>query len=163
RWAAIACHLPGRTDNDVKNFWNSHLMKRVGIEQSSSSPPTSNSVHHQWEPPVSKPSGGGDYFMRLWNSEVGESFRNINDFESDGVCHSPCSQTSSLTKVESSWYKPEREMDDGDDEPWSKNDPATCSDASKSHCEMDDSSAMLKLLLEFPAGENDMGFLQDDL
>ncbi|KAF3630177.1 Transcription factor MYB3 [Capsicum annuum] len=29
RWSAIASRLPGRTDNEIKNFWHTHLKKRL--------------------------------------------------------------------------------------------------------------------------------------
>lgn len=29
RWSAIATHLPNRTDNEIKNYWNTHLKKRL--------------------------------------------------------------------------------------------------------------------------------------
>ncbi|KAH7302042.1 hypothetical protein KP509_23G053600 [Ceratopteris richardii] len=29
KWSAIASHLPRRTDNEIKNYWNTHLKKRL--------------------------------------------------------------------------------------------------------------------------------------
>ncbi|KAE8703642.1 Myb-related protein Zm38 [Hibiscus syriacus] len=29
RWSLIAGRLPGRTDNEIKNYWNTHLSKRL--------------------------------------------------------------------------------------------------------------------------------------
>ncbi|KAL2932184.1 hypothetical protein RDABS01_037594 [Bienertia sinuspersici] len=39
RWSAIAAKLPGRTDNEIKNYWNTHIRKRLlrmGIDPNSS-------------------------------------------------------------------------------------------------------------------------------
>ncbi|GLU03084.1 hypothetical protein SLE2022_203020 [Rubroshorea leprosula] len=33
RWSLIARRMPGRTDNQVKNYWNTHLRKKLGIKK----------------------------------------------------------------------------------------------------------------------------------
>nr|AYE54696.1 MIXTA4 [Torenia fournieri]AYE54707.1 MIXTA4 [Torenia fournieri] len=192
RWAAIASELPGRTDNDIKNFWNTHLRKRFDKEDkahstSSSksnemtmnndvSSPSTGHLHrhrdkgsirlHESELHVANPQPENDHFMRLWNSEVGESFRDV------GFNHSPESTNVDSNSVFKSANTAEAckiatsPVPDQRGETWNSckkevEDALTCSaDSSKSY-EMEDSSdSMLKLLLDFPVGGNDMGFLQ---
>ncbi|KAI4303266.1 hypothetical protein MLD38_038916 [Melastoma candidum] len=39
RWSLIAGRLPGRTDNEIKNYWNSHLSKRINAKEKTREPP----------------------------------------------------------------------------------------------------------------------------
>ncbi|KAL7193255.1 hypothetical protein ACSBR2_024966 [Camellia fascicularis] len=46
KWAAIASHLQGRTDNDVKNFWSSRK-KRLARSLQSTSPLRQTNSHKE--------------------------------------------------------------------------------------------------------------------
>ena len=37
RWSKIASYFPGRTDNEIKNVWNTHLKKKLVVKKSESS------------------------------------------------------------------------------------------------------------------------------
>ncbi|KAL7197859.1 hypothetical protein ACSBR2_020389 [Camellia fascicularis] len=43
KWAAIASYLPQRTDNDIKNYWNTHLKKKMKKLQTALEPQIASS------------------------------------------------------------------------------------------------------------------------
>ncbi|KAK1418704.1 hypothetical protein QVD17_27850 [Tagetes erecta] len=213
RWAAIAAQMPGRTDNEIKNLWNTHLRKRllsIGIDPQTHElitissplvgplkrPPASPSTRHmaQWEsarleaearlsmessillasstplPPVKKTNT--DYFLRIWHSEVGNSFRNINLKGEKIACSSPPSQASVSGMTVEMGPKREPELSSSNpEEPEPEREPESEVDHKSIHLyagfthssssnEVEDSSdTALQLFFDF-AGENDMSFLE---
>ncbi|GAB2271690.1 Transcription factor myb17, variant 2 [Dionaea muscipula] len=222
RWAAIASQLPGRTDNEIKNLWNTHLRKRLvgmGLDPQTHEPassllgpiskaaPASPSTRHmaQWEsarleaearlskessllllhnPP--NPGGGNhldsDYFLRIWNSEVGESFRKLKkknkkkgEMSNITTCdhESAASQASSSTKcgsvsIDMCLFSTNRGATNPVEDTGYKTSKSCTEDANlRSDCsssnDLDDSSeSALQLLLDFPCGDNDMSFLEEN-
>ncbi|KAK9056187.1 hypothetical protein SSX86_027276 [Deinandra increscens subsp. villosa] len=194
RWAAIAAQLPGRTDNEIKNLWNTHLRKRLtsmGIDPQTHEPfylegsskrlPASPSTRHmaQWESArleaearlsmeslsswlLKSPNKvtNTDYFLRVWNSEVGESFR-----KGKPVCFSPASHATATSSTTTEMgTKLEHEPDSGFSCVTMKDDHITFSPGvtnPSSPGEMEDSSdTVLQLFFNFN-GHNDMSFLED--
>ncbi|XP_019448662.1 PREDICTED: transcription factor MYB59-like isoform X2 [Lupinus angustifolius] len=43
RWSRIARKLPGRTDNEIKNYWRTHMRKKAQEEKRAAASPTSSS------------------------------------------------------------------------------------------------------------------------
>ncbi|KAL4319466.1 hypothetical protein GQ457_18G002020 [Hibiscus cannabinus] len=54
RWSLIAGRLPGRTDNEIKNYWNTTLGKRAKAQASIEAPPR-KSTHDVATEPSSSP------------------------------------------------------------------------------------------------------------
>ncbi|XP_076888391.1 transcription factor MYB17-like [Bidens hawaiensis] len=206
RWAAIAAQMPGRTDNEIKNLWNTHLRKRllsIGIDPQTHElttissplvgplkrPPTSPATRHmaQWEsarleaearlsmessilltpstplPPIKKTDT--DYFLKIWHSDVGNSFRNFNIKGKKVACSSPVSQASVSGMTIETGPKPEPELSSSNPEPESK--PVYKSvhlyggftHSSNSNEVEDSSDTALQLFFDFQ-GQNDMSFLE---
>ncbi|ESQ48654.1 hypothetical protein EUTSA_v10022057mg [Eutrema salsugineum] len=58
RWSLIAGRIPGRTDNEIKNYWNTHLRKKLlrqGIDPHTHKPLAANNTH---QPGRDEVSGG---------------------------------------------------------------------------------------------------------
>jgi myb proto-oncogene protein len=76
RWAAIASYLPDRTDNDVKNYWNTHLRKKLLLQQQKMQ--LQQRASAALSPPLPPPPHKGQWELKL-QTDIGLARRALRD------------------------------------------------------------------------------------
>ncbi|KAG6780661.1 hypothetical protein POTOM_013528 [Populus tomentosa] len=88
RWSLIAGRLPGRTDNEIKNYWNSHLSKKIIDQTQKEKMPDQPStplatMHQKTSDAIQVEEEGGA--REAWNLETGNfDVNEFFDFSAEG-------------------------------------------------------------------------------
>ncbi|KAK4764184.1 hypothetical protein SAY87_013622 [Trapa incisa] len=94
RWSLIAGRIPGRTDNEIKNYWNTHLSKKLigqGIDPRSHKPLKQTDNGNNFESPHA------DSTATKYHSTTKQSINNLNRASSASPNSDP---TSTVSKTE---------------------------------------------------------------
>ncbi|KAL4323344.1 hypothetical protein GQ457_11G011770 [Hibiscus cannabinus] len=108
RWSAIAARLPQRTDNDIKNYWNTRLKKRPVLSKKNNSVSASASATTETSSSIEENSCDADS-STLLNIELSEPFSYTTTAFSPSGCHqavevdNTCSMSEQFVSSESYW------------------------------------------------------------
>lgn len=99
KWSKIASHFPGRTDNEIKNVWNTHLKKRLKDRVSHDNSPVSSSSCSMVLTDASSTNEVVDASNNLHSSEQDLGHPTVTN-KDDIVDYSSSSSTSNSTSTD---------------------------------------------------------------
>ncbi|QCD97189.1 myb proto-oncogene protein [Vigna unguiculata] len=100
KWAAIASYLPQRTDNDIKNYWNTHLKKKLKKFQAAMDPHS-----------ASDSATSGQYLPKSFNDRRSLDMSSNNNNHVSSVRLSQCqsstyaSSTENISRLLEGWMR----------------------------------------------------------
>ncbi|CAI8601858.1 unnamed protein product [Vicia faba] len=110
RWSAIAAKLPGRTDNEIKNVWHTHLKKR--LLKTNNNQENSSTRKKSSKPKIKRSDSNSSTLTQSSNSTFSSDFLSQGkDIENVINCEDPEDSLVTMLEIDESFWS-ETKTDD---------------------------------------------------